>query len=613
MTWLLITLIASIVIGTANVFDKMLLKRNGFSDPWVYTFWLGILGFLAVLLAPFGVVVLPFAVMAAALISGATFLWGTFFFFWALHDSEASEALPIIGGLTPVLTYVFGLLILHEGLGAGELVGFFLLVVSGVIFLGVEHKEVRLKIAGLAAIGSLLFGLSNVLRKMAFEYGNFLSGFFWVTIGGSLMALVWLVFPAIRRRVLSAIDHGKVSSKELYLANRVWAAFGTVLVSFAVSIGHPALVEAAQGFRYVIIFLGGWLLLKEEFFGRVLFWKIVATILIVCGLGWLGLAAYAEHIAVDPHRDITWGITFSDEYSRDKLGLDWRANFNAIVDELHPKKMRVVAYWDEIESERGTFDFSNLDWQMSRVAGQGIRMIVVIGMKEPRWPECHTPAWAVSLNEAAREEALHAYIRATVERYRKNEALAAWQVENEPFLRFGLCATRPQHALEQEIALVKSLDSGHPVITTDGGEFGLWNRAIRAGDIFGTTMYRRVYPPSIGRYVGLINYPLSPSFFRFRRKLARWLTGEYKKPFIVIELQAEPWGAVEIPLLSYQEQTNIFSPEYFRETIEYAKDTGFDEYYLWGPEWWYYAREKYGDARYWDTVKNLLDKKIGRD
>lgn len=606
MTWLIITLIASVVIGTASIFDKLLLKRQGFSDPWIYTFWAGILGFAVVLLAPFGVVVMPIETMALAFAAGGTFLLATFFFLWALRDGEASEALPIIGGLTPIATYLFGFWVLRDTLGMADLIGFCLLVVSGVIFLGIERKRVRLEIAGLAGASSISFGLSNVLKKIVFTRADFLSGLVWISIGGALCVLVPLLFPHVRKKVFSMARKSAVSSSVFYGANRAWAAVGTILISIAIAIGHPALVEAAQGFKYVVIFLGGWLLLKEEFFGRVLFWKIVATILIVCGLVWLGLVAYARSIPVDDARPITWGVTFSEKYSRDKLGLDWQANFNAIVDELHPKKMRLIAYWDEIEKTEGVFDFSTLDWQMNRALERGIRVIVVVGMREPRWPECHIPAWVSATDTGAREAALRTYIRATVARYRANPALAAWQVENEPFLKFGLCAARPRQALEQEIGMVKSLDSDHPIIVTDGGEFGLWNRAIKAGDIFGTTMYRRVYPPSVGRYTGIIDYPLSPSFFRLRQKLARLLTGEYTKPFIVIELQAEPWGRLEAPRISYQEQTTIFSPDYFRETIQYARDTGFDEYYLWGAEWWYWAREKRGDALYWDEAKKTL-------
>ena len=612
MTWLVITLIASVITGSVGVFDKMLLKRRGFSDPWVYAFWLGILGVGALVLVPFGVVVLPLKIMALAFVAGAIFLLAAFFFLWALRDGEASEALPIIGGLTPIATYSFGLWILHDTLGVGELIGFFVLVVSGVIFLGIERKEVRLKIATLAAIAATLFGLSNVLKKLVFEQSDFLSGFVWISVGGALLAVASLAIPHIRKKILLSEHASGVSSKELYLANRVWAALGTILLGVALSIGHPALVEAAQGFKYIVIFLGGWLVLKEKFYGRVLRWKIIATILILLGLGWLGLTAYAESIPVNVNRPITWGITFSDEYSK-RLGLDWRANFQAIVTELHPKKMRLIAYWDEIEKQQGQYDFSDLDWQMERAREQGIKIVLVVGMKEPRWPECHIPDWAQALSLEERETALGGFITSVVGRYRSNPALQMWQVENEPFLKFGLCAMRPRSALESEIALVRTLDPDvtHKIMTTDGGEFGFWFWAIRTGDIFGTTMYRRVYPPSVGRYTGIIDYPLAPSFFRLKERALRLLTGEYKKPFVVIELQAEPWGKVEAPLLPYEEQINIFPPDYFHETIEYAKDTGFDEYYLWGAEWWYWAREKHSDPQYWNMVKNLLSESNG--
>ena len=393
--------------------------------------------------------------------------------------------------------------------------------------------------------------------------------------------------------------------RDRYFANRIYGSLGSFMVSGAIFLAHPALVDATQSMRYAVIFMAGWFLLKERTHGVRLAGKVGATACIATGLIVLGLITYARSIPVDRDRAITWGITFSDKYSR-ALGLDWKESFNAIVSELRPKKMRLIAYWDDIEKTRGQFNFSDLDWQMDRAAGQGISIILAIGMKAPRWPECHIPAWAETFDPETREQALGEYISQAVTRYRDNPALQMWQVENEPFLKFGLCGTRSREVLDNEIALVKSLDPIRPVIITDGGEFGLWHKAVRAGDIFGATMYRRVYPPSIGRYTGIIDYPLSPSFFRFRQKLGRWSTGEHTKPFVVIELQAEPWGRLEAPLLSYEEQIKIFSPDYFHETIQFAKDTGFDEYYLWGAEWWYYVREKQGDARYWDTAKKLF-------
>lgn len=610
MTWFFVALIAAIATGTANVFDKLLLRKPGLSDPWTYVFWPGIAGFLAIFLVPFGATILPWGALVVALGAGAIFLCGMFFLFAAMRDGEASVALPIIGGLAPIATYLFGNLILGSDLSPDDMAGFVLIVVGCVLLLGVGQDSMRYRNGMLAIVSAGCFGLSNILKKYAFDNGSLLTGLMWISLGGALLALFSLLIARVRERIRATARESEASGRILYFMNRIWALVGGLFVSIAIALGHPALVDAVQSFKYVVIFFGAWLLLREDFSRGALVRKIGAVLLMAAGLIWIGAGAYARSIPVDTNRPVSWGMTFSQKFSS-QLGLDWQKNFNAIVSELHPKKMRLIAYWDDIEKERGVFDFSDLDWELARAREEEVRVILTVGMRVPRWPECFMPEWARSLDRESRENALREYLTAIRNRYRNHPALAVWQIENEPFLHyFGQCPARGRHFLEKEIEIFRTenviADPVPPILITDGGEFGDWYRAVRAGDIFGTTMYRRVYPPSIGRYVGIIDYPLSPSFFILKQKLARWLTGEYEKPFIVIELQAEPWGAAGIPTLSYQEQTNIFSPDYFRETIQYARETGFDEYYLWGAEWWYWVRETQGDDRYWEEAKKLF-------
>ena len=52
-----------------------------------------------------------------------------------------------------------------------------------------------------------------------------------------------------------------------------------------------------------------------------------------------------------------------------------------------------------------------------------------------------------------------------------------------------------------------------------------------------------------------------------------------------------------------------FSPEYFRNVISYAKDTGFSEYYLWGSEWWYW-KKVHNDVRYWNITRDLFNAEL---
>ncbi len=604
MTWLLIAIFGQIILGTAAIADKLFL-RSRVSDPIIYTFWIGILGIFSATLLPFGFLHLAFPFILIGIVSGIVFILSLLALYTVLAKTDASSSLPFIAALVPLSTLPFSIVLIAAHVSGMDIVGIVFLVTGAFFFFFATQKAMRMNLILWIAGSAALYGFSSVLQKIVFEHSNFVTGFFWAKMGEVTGALFLLLLPQLRKRILHARVKISGSSWVWYAANRVWASFGSVLLNIAIFLSHPALVQSTQSFRYVVIFTASWLVLHERVRGRELRLKIIATVFIAIGIGWLGVIEYARSIPYDANRTITWGITFSSKYSQ-KLGLNWKENFNAIIDQLHPKEMRLIAYWDDIEKDHGIFDFSDLDWELARAREQGISVVLVIGMKTPRWPECHVPVWARELTSQDRERALNDYIPRVINRYRDDPEIDKWQIENEPFLKFGLCAMRNADFLEHEVALVRSLDSGHQIIITDGGEFGSWNRAIRAGDIFGTTMYRRVYPPSMGRYIGVVDYPLSPSFFRFRQKFARWLTGEYKKPFIVIELQAEPWGAVEVPLLSYEEQINIFPPDYFRETIQYAKDTGFDEYYLWGAEWWYYVGITHNNWTYWNEVKNLM-------
>lgn len=605
MNWLFITVLASFILGTAGVFDKFLIQKR-FFNPWAYTFWIGILGILTLGLAPLGFTFLPAKIILIAFAAGAAFILALFFFFRALEKGEASGALPTIGGFTPIFTLFFAALILDSNLGAGDLAGFVFLVAGGAIFFGIEKKDARFSVILFSILSALLFGFSNTLRKFVFNEGQFISGLIWISLGGALFVLISLLFSNIRKNIFASFKTAKVSSKALYLGNRAWSALGTFFIYYAIFLGQPALVEAAQSLKYVVIFFAAWILLKEKFSGKALFGKIAATVIIILGLIWLGGLEYARSIPVDINRPINWGVTFSAKFSRE-LGLNWQEAYEAILKELKPRKIRLVAYWDEIEKEEGVYNFLEMDRLLQRAKDYKVPAILVLGGRVPRWPECHEPDWVKNQPSETRNQKLLAYMREIVARYRGFSNLYAWQVENEPFLAFGKCPKVKEEFLDKEINLVRSLDPVHPIIITDSGEFGLWLKAVKRGDIFGTTMYRRVYPPSVGWLIGNVEYPTGPSFFRLKEKIIRRLSGDYDKKFVVIELQAEPWGKVEIPRLSYEEQMELFSPEYFFDTIEYAKETGFNEYYLWGAEWWYWLKVKHNNPEFWNSAKDLLN------
>ncbi len=301
----------------------------------------------------------------------------------------------------------------------------------------------------------------------------------------------------------------------------------------------------------------------------------------------------------------TYGITFSGMYAAKFSGVDRRAAYIAILDDLGARHLRLPAYWSEIEPERGTYDFSDLDWQIAEAEKRGAAIILAVGRKLPRWPECHIPAWAREYNAKAQDDAAIDYIERTVERYRGRPAIAAWQVENEPFLPFGECPDFDAAYVDRAIAAVRAADA-RPILVTDSGELSVWIPAARRGDWFGTTMYRTVW----NDYVGTFTYPLPPAFFRVKRAVTELAVG--KKPMIVIELQGESWQKKQTYEVGVPEQYVSMNPDKFKDTLVYASRSGFDVFYLWGVEWWWWLKEKEGRPEMWNIAKEAIQSTAAR-
>jgi len=298
---------------------------------------------------------------------------------------------------------------------------------------------------------------------------------------------------------------------------------------------------------------------------------------------------------------IEWGVSFSPRQAT-YLGLDWKMAYQEVLRDLKPKHLRIMAYWDTTEPTRGQYSFTELDFLLSAAEKNQTKVIVVVGRKQPRWPECHDPEWVKTLDSKSQNAELLQYIEQTVLHYKDNKAIESWQVENEPFFPYGLdCPTVSKDLFRQEIELTKRLDS-RPVVVTDSGEKGAWLPTARAGgDIFGATMYREVYYDKWQRYV---KYPIPAWVYSARAALVRTFSGV--KEFIGAELQAEPWFSGTISAISWERQKQLMNAEIFEKNIQYARSAGFAKNYLWGVEWWYYAKTKQGDDSIWQAAKKIM-------
>ncbi len=299
-------------------------------------------------------------------------------------------------------------------------------------------------------------------------------------------------------------------------------------------------------------------------------------------------------------KSIAYGVTFVPKYAQ-YLGLDWKKTYLQILDELKVKHLRLPSDWDRLEKTNGHFDFSETDFLLTEAVKRQAQVILVVGDKQPRWPECQIPSWAKSLPVTKRQQLVLQLIEKVVERYKDNSAITAWQVENEPLIGwFGENCDPPDKTfLQQEVNLVKKLDH-RPIIITDSGEWGDWLQATSLGDSLGISIYRKSYNSSLHAYTP---YFFPAGFYQIKAWLIQKLQN---KPIIVTELQTEPWLSMTDPTEIYPvTQSKRFSLADFKANIEYTKRLPFAENYLWGVEWWYWMKQQ-GYPEYLNYAKSLF-------
>ena len=304
-------------------------------------------------------------------------------------------------------------------------------------------------------------------------------------------------------------------------------------------------------------------------------------------------------------KNITWGVDFS-QMQAESLKLNWKETYLAIINDLGVKSIKLHTQWDWVEGKQGSYYFDDIDWQLSQANIKGVKIIYVVGMKSGRWPECHAPTWLSSLSKDQQQLELLKYIKTVVLRYKDNPVITDWQVENEPFFKFGECPAwyyDNGKFLEKEVALVKSLDTSRQIIISDSGEQSSWFRAAKIADIVGITMYREVWAHVADGWGFYLKSFLSPVTYWRKALLIKKIFG---KNVIGIELQAEPWTSKPFYDVLLSEQEKTMNLEIFKKNVEYAKETGLDKFYFWGVEWWYWMKTTQNQPEIWNEAQKLF-------
>jgi hypothetical protein len=300
------------------------------------------------------------------------------------------------------------------------------------------------------------------------------------------------------------------------------------------------------------------------------------------------------------------GVTFIPQYSR-YFGLDPQDTMQAMIDELGVKHFRLVSYWDEIEPTPGQYNFDELDWQFKKANDAGASISLAIGLRQPRWPECHMPTWAAQESKDQWFGDVKTFMGKVIERYKDNPALDSYQLENEFFMTvFGKCPDFTRDRLVDEYKFVKQQDPKTPVIVSRSNNWIGLPTGDPQPDEFGISVYKRVWDKTFTKRY--FEYPLPAWFYA---SLAGWGEIFTGKDMIIHELQAEAWlpEGFDMRTAPLAEQNKSMNAERLKDRFEYGKATGMRTIYAWGAEWWYYRKVKLGDDSLWKVAATEMQSK----
>ncbi len=303
----------------------------------------------------------------------------------------------------------------------------------------------------------------------------------------------------------------------------------------------------------------------------------------------------------EPAEDITWGVSFFPKQARD-LELNWRGVYLALLDDMGARHLRLAAPWNEHEPQKGEYDFSDLDWMLTEAQSREAEVIMNVGRKLFRWPECHDPEWLQDVTQDELDALVLGYLEESVNHLKQYDNIVAWQVENEVIFPFGECYgyAPTKELFEKEVALVRSLDE-RPIVSTDSGELSSWNSITPYVDSLGVSLYRVTENPLWGRFY----YPLRPGFYQKKAAFIQSLHPGVDEVYIS-ELQLEPWTLEPLLETTLRDQYDSMSYERMESSVYFAGKTGFPDIYVWGVEWWYWLKQEHRDVRYWNLAREIM-------
>jgi len=317
MSWILIAITSYFINAGVYVADKFILSKKMHSSI-VYAFWVGIWSIFNLAILVFDPWLPNWQELSLDILAGILFLVTLIFWYKALHQSEATRVVPLVGAMVPIFSLVLSFIFLNQSLGEKELLAFVILIVGGTLIsvkqtkiysLPALSKRLRSKFGEVFGLvharyrstrrlifnslsSAILFASYYTLMKYIYTQQPFVGAFVWSRIGSFIGVLLILFVPEWRAKIKdSQKEKTEVKNFSFFISVRLLAALAFIMLNWAISLGSVAIINALQGVQYlflilIVLFLSKRFprVMKEELGRGVMLQKISGIILVSIGL-----------------------------------------------------------------------------------------------------------------------------------------------------------------------------------------------------------------------------------------------------------------------------------------------------------------------------------------
>jgi uncharacterized membrane protein len=265
--WLGLVVVAQIMLAFVALIDKYIVTSDTVVlRPFTYTFWISILSAGSIVVYLFSWIPIPIdgfampsfkhiqplslTIFALALTTGYAFFAALLSMFTALKDADASDVVPVVGGLSAVFTFWLSYAFLGTTLPTHFLYGFVMLVL-GTILVSTFRFSWRTTLS--VSHAGLMFGVHYVAIKALMNATNFDTAFFWSRTAIVMVALSMLLIPYYYDKVRERTRSVQKRDGGFLIGNKILGGIASILMLKATELGDVTLVQALGGLQYLVL------------------------------------------------------------------------------------------------------------------------------------------------------------------------------------------------------------------------------------------------------------------------------------------------------------------------------------------------------------------------